>query len=104
MIPYRRILLATAMVLSGNAVFGQPAWTGLTTAGAPVPGRETPSAVYDPSTNRLIMFGGLSLEVASDSYNEVWVLTNANGLGGTPSWTQLTTSCSFGLSARPQQS
>jgi len=66
MIPYRRILLATAMVLSGNAVFGQPAWTGLTTAGAPVPGRETPSAVYDPSTNRLIMFGGLSLEVASD--------------------------------------
>lgn len=42
-----------------------------------------PTGVRDPATGRLILYGrNLS------GVNEVWVLTNADGLGGTPTWTQ----------------
>ncbi len=42
--------------------------------------------MYDFKNNRLIIFGGSN----SGGYlSDVWVLTNANGLGGTPAWTQL---------------
>jgi len=56
-------------------------------AGSP-PARSGHSTVYDSVNNRLIVFGGCGgycVPVLSD----VWVLTNANGLGGTPVWTQL---------------
>jgi hypothetical protein len=89
-------IIALALLDAAHGA-AQPTWTELTPAGASVPGRETPSAVYDPSSNRLILFGGLSLEIASDSYNEVWVLSNANGLGGTPTWTQLSPSAPSGF-------
>src|SRR5262249_35899157 len=44
------------------------------------------TVVYDPSTNRLILFGGNN---GSTTTNDVWVLSNANGLGGAPAWAQL---------------
>jgi hypothetical protein len=50
------------------------------------------SGVYDPSNNRLILFGGrvcFTNQSTCTVYNEVWVLTNANGTSGTPNWTQL---------------
>ena len=53
---------------------------------------EVSSAVYDPVTNRMIVFGGaaiLSVPLHFHHYNDVWILTNANGLGGTPEWIQL---------------
>lgn len=81
-------MIAVALLSAGISA-AQPAWTELTTAGS-VPGRERPSAVYDPTTNRLIVYGGLSINSACcTTYNEVWVLSNANGLGGAPTWTQL---------------
>ncbi len=91
-------ILFTAGARRGTA---QPTWTEVTTAGGPVSGRETPSAVYDPSSNSLIVFGGLSLEepCCNNSLNEVWVLTNANGLGGTPTWMQLTPAAPTGVPA-----
>src|ERR1039457_3882780 len=46
------------------------------------------TAVYDPNSNRMIIFSGN--DCFSTSYNDVWVLSNANGLTGTPAWTQLT--------------
>jgi hypothetical protein len=42
--------------------------------------------VYDPKNNRLVIFGGNN---SGGELSDVWVLTNANGLGGTPTWTQL---------------
>jgi hypothetical protein len=39
-------------------------------------------AAYDSNLNRMVVYGG---EQASD----IWVLSNANGLGGAPVWTQL---------------
>jgi hypothetical protein len=72
-----------AAVLShANGLGGTPTWTTLNPSGALPSARADVSGVYDPSSNRLIIFGGGGL-------NEVWVLTNANGSGGTPQWIQL---------------
>jgi len=66
---------------------GTPTWTQLTPTGGPPLGRGGHSAVYDPVTNSMVVFGGNT--AASVNLNDVWVLSNANGLGGPPAWTQL---------------
>jgi len=63
-----------------------PSWTQLVPGVTAPQGRYAHSAVYDPGSNRLIVFGGQSIGVF---LNDVWVLANANGQGGTPSWTLL---------------
>ena len=61
-------------------------WIQLAPTGGPPPVTTFgASIVYDPSTQRLILFGGNN---GSVPINDVWVLTNANGLGGAPAWTQ----------------
>ena len=70
---------------NANGLGGTPAWTQLALAGAAPSARSNASAVYDPTSNRMIVFGGSSTA-------EVWILLNANGLGGAPAWTQLTPS------------
>ena len=46
--------------------------------------RGQPTVVRDPVTNRLILYGrNTSLE------NEIWVLTNSNGLEGAAEWIKL---------------
>ena len=46
------------------------------------PGREDASAVYDPANNLMILFGG---DLPTGTWlNGVWVLSHANGQGGTP--------------------
>jgi hypothetical protein len=42
-----------------------------------------PAHVYDPATNELILFGGV---LDGKVYNDVEVLTNANGPGANPTW------------------
>jgi hypothetical protein len=70
-------------VLTGaNGLAGTPSWQQLSTSGGPPAAREAPTATYDSATNRMTIFGGYS--TAPD--NDVWVLTNANGTGGTPTW------------------
>src|SRR5207249_6247657 len=69
---------------------GIPTWEQLipdAPAGLP-PGRIAHSAVYDPVTNRMVIFGGGQGNgfAFSPLFNDVWVLTHANGLGGTPEW------------------
>src|SRR5207245_1338224 len=44
---------------------------------------------YDNVNNRLIVFFPSNPAVSPNLPAEVWVLTNANGLGGTPAWSQL---------------
>ena len=71
-----------------------PNWSQLFPTGGPppsgvsFPGREGSTGVYDSTTNRMIVFGGVACDPCT-SKNDVWVLTNANGLGGTPQWLQL---------------
>jgi hypothetical protein len=79
---------AVWVLTNANGSGGSPAWTNLIpegSAGSP-PVRVLANAGYDPSSNRMTMFGGWS---GSSFYNDTWVLTYANGLGGTTAWTQL---------------
>ncbi len=71
---------------NANGLGGSPAWTQLTPAGTPPSPSGYHSAVYDPGSNRMILFG---VSNAGSYSNQVWVLANANGLGGTPTWIQL---------------
>jgi hypothetical protein len=80
---------------NANSVGGSPAWTQLSPTGpAPAP-RIFHQSVYDPGSNSMIVFGGNSCVGGSpaDFFNDVWVLSNANGLSDTPpAWTQLSLS------------
>ncbi|MGR3178255.1 MAG: Kelch repeat-containing protein [Candidatus Anammoxibacter sp.] len=72
---------------NADGLGGTPNWTQLAPTGTPPTKRSNHSTGYDPATNRMITFGGN--DACSTFDNQVWVLTNANGLGGTPNWTQL---------------
>jgi hypothetical protein len=79
---------AVWVLSNANGVVGSPAWTNLIPEGAaasPSP-RNFHSAVYDTSSNRMTIFGGAT---NTGLVNDVWVLTNSNGLGATRTWTQL---------------
>lgn len=73
-----------------NSSSGVPSWIQLNPSGSLPPARMNHNTAYDPSSNSLIVFGGANC--ASGYLSDVWVLSNANGEVGTPSWTQLTPS------------
>ena len=77
------------ILTNANGLGGTPTWTQLTVAGTPPPPRRSGVVTYDSSRNRLIVFGG---NYACGRFNDVWVLSNANGLEtwDTPTWTRLT--------------
>jgi hypothetical protein len=67
---------------------GAPAWTQLIPAyGASPTGGSSQTAVYDPVTNTMTVYGGF--DGHGDVAGDAWVLSNANGLGGTPAWKQV---------------
>jgi hypothetical protein len=76
---------------SANSTNPNESWTLAKTAGTPPHARLGHSAVLDPVNNRMIVFGGAE-GFAAPCDNDVWVLSNANGVGGTPTWTQLSPS------------
>ena len=77
------------VLTNANSVSGTPSWVQLTTAGTPPPPRWAQAAAYDAVNNRMIVYGGDNQDIV---FSDTWVLSNANGLGGTPTWTQLTPS------------
>lgn len=77
------------VLTNANGVSGTPAWSQLTPSGTSPPGRAGSTAVYDPVSNRMMVFGGNN---ASGYFNDTWVLSNANGLGGTPAWDETASS------------
>jgi RHS repeat-associated protein len=81
--------LNTVRVLIDANGVGDPRWVDLAPAGVlPPPRSQLQNLVYDPTSNRLIIFGGYRW-AGNTEYNDVWVLSNANGLGGIPEWQQL---------------
>jgi hypothetical protein len=76
------------VLANANGLGATPQWTHLLQNGATgsPPARETHTAVYDAANNRMIIFGGFN---ATTAFNDVWVLTDANGQSGTPTWAQL---------------
>ena len=83
------IPLNDAWVLTNaNGTGGSPTWTQLSPSGSLPSPRYFHNAVYDATNNRMIVYSGQA--AGYTSLSDVWVLSNANGLGGTPAWTQLT--------------
>jgi len=84
----------TWILTNANGVGGNPAWQKLAPTGTLPPSRISHSAVYDLDNNRLIIFAGGVINSQCFAfcalYNDVWVLSNANGNGGAPVWNQLT--------------
>ncbi|MEP7341783.1 MAG: cohesin domain-containing protein [Acidobacteriota bacterium] len=79
-------------VLKDANGIGTPVWEKLNPTGTPPAPRDGATAFYDKGANRLVIFGGIqviSSTTIQPNYNDVWALTNANGLGGTPQWIQL---------------
>src|SRR5437764_1476628 len=60
-------------------------WSLLYPSGSLPGARDNAASAYSPASNRLIVFGG---DPHTTAYtNDLWILTDANGLG-TPTWTQ----------------
>lgn len=78
-------------LLSNADGSGTPVWTNTIpngAAGSPSI-RRGQTAVYDQGHDRMIIYGGDSENCSSDKLGDVWVLTNATGAQGTPSWEAL---------------
>ncbi|HEU0208748.1 MAG TPA: kelch repeat-containing protein [Candidatus Udaeobacter sp.] len=79
------------VLTNANGLGGTSDWSKLDPTGAP-PVRERHSAVYDAVNNRMIIYGGCGGIPQNGCFpiaDDVWVLDHANGVGGTPTWTQL---------------
>jgi hypothetical protein len=76
------------LVTNLNHVSGAPAWKKQTPTGTVPPIREGHTAVFDPNTNKMIVFGGNDCN--GDYYNDLWILSNADASTATPSWAQVT--------------
>jgi len=76
------------VLTNANGSGGTSTWSQLSPTGGPPPGQYGATAVYDAANNRMTVFGG-GAQGTGNRTNAVWVLTNANGLGGTPAWTNL---------------
>jgi len=79
------------VLTNANDASVTPAWTKLSPTGTPPSPREVSSVVYDRETNSLIVFGGDDdfFMTNGTPFGDVWVLSNANGTGGAPVWTEL---------------
>jgi hypothetical protein len=89
---------------NANGVGGTPTWVQLSPSGTPPAPRWGHSAVYNPTSNRMIIFGGNNGENQVShggvEFNDVWVLENANGLGGPPTWIQFISQGNSPIAAR----
>lgn len=85
---------------NANGLGGTPAWSRLSPGGTPPKGVLYTSAVYDPSNNVMTVFGGFYAINVSSVSNGVWTLSHANGLGGTPQWTNIVANGASGSPAK----
>ncbi len=76
------------VLINATGVAGAPRWEQLAPTGGPPQGHVSGTAVYDPTSNRLIVHGGCEGNCAPAIF-QTWVLSNANGLGGPQTWTRL---------------
>ncbi|MGA8026949.1 MAG: kelch repeat-containing protein [Bryobacteraceae bacterium] len=79
----------TWLLANADGLGASPKWSKISPSGAPPAGRRGQSAVYDSSTDRMIVFGGDPVGCAVDKYNDVWLLLDATGKHGGPTWEQL---------------
>jgi hypothetical protein len=81
------------VLANANGLGGTPTWTQLFPTGGPPAARQGHQAIYDSNTNSMIVWAGQDGGGnGCSTFGDVWVLSHANGLGGTPNWTHLSTS------------
>jgi hypothetical protein len=68
---------------------GTPNWLALSPLGGPPAASNQAAAAYDPNTNTLMIAGGGNCCTSPTGTFDVWVLRNANGLGGQPQFVKL---------------
>jgi Kelch motif/Galactose oxidase, central domain len=78
------------VLTNANGSGGLAAWSQLTPVGGPPESRERFGSAYDPVSNTLMVYGGFDCQTSA-VLNDYWVLSNANGVSGTPTWTELPT-------------
>lgn len=84
--------LLGGVILLGFALVGQAGaqtWAQISPVGGPPGVRILHSAVFNPTNNRMIVFGGFNghgVVALAPLCNDVW---DADGLGGPSTWTQL---------------
>lgn len=81
------VCLNDVWVLTNANGNGVSAWNQLSPVGGPPPARGSSGGGYDPVSNTLMIYGGA--DCSGHEYSDYWVLSHANGLGGTPTWNQL---------------
>ncbi|HTU45984.1 MAG TPA: kelch repeat-containing protein [Bryobacteraceae bacterium] len=79
----------TWFLFNADGLGGTPRWLKVSPVGTLPPGRRAQTAVYDANTDRMIVFGGDPVGCAVDKYNDTWLLEDATGAHGTPTWVQL---------------
>jgi len=79
------------VLTNANGLGGTSNWIQLTPNGTAPTNSGEASVVYDSRANQLIVYGGCVSNCGSP-LSDVFVLHNANGLAGTPAWSQTTTS------------
>src|SRR5204863_1100793 len=77
-------LVAFISILSPAAI--SQTWIQLSPSGGPASSYVVDVTAFDQATDRAIIFDGSG---TSGITNETWVLANADGFGGTPTWIQL---------------
>jgi len=80
----------TLALSNANGLTSPSVWSEVATTGGPPGRRVSATAIHDQTNNRMVIFGGQRANTIPTYYNDVWVLSNPNGLGGTPAWQQLT--------------
>jgi hypothetical protein len=77
----------TWVLTNANGASSTSAWIKLAPAGTLPTGRSSVSVSYDPTSRRLVVFGGINQAGSTVvNFGDTWVLTEANGAGGTPRW------------------
>jgi hypothetical protein len=64
---------------NANGQGGTPQWTQINPTGTLPTPRIFNSLVYNPETDRMIVFGGANWDTSPGIFNDVWVLTDAMG-------------------------
>ena len=73
------------LLTNANGLTGTPAWVGLAPSGTLPPFRAYLGGGYNSIDNTFVIFGGTD---GAGAFSDVWVLSNANGTGGSPAWTE----------------
>ena len=76
------------VIESSASNFANLNWISINTVGTPPSDRFGHTAAYNPSSNRMIVFGG-GTGFPGPCANDLWILTNPNSVGGSPTWSKL---------------